>query len=302
MVDSSPGLAAVQAWAKGFRVSERSSEFQLIIPTDASELETSERALAILPWGEIVQPFYRLKPGALAREFALLLNGDVHAATLVAAAHSEDKGGRTSIVVVAATIDVDWSNPNLGRQLATARSLCFRLATAYGAVLRGAKPELEKQLRERRFLRDRSFNLYSESPDTDVDWAHLVREIKRWKGVRGAATRNFLALGANVLYGTRDEAERSRAAGLDGYFDVARGELTPLTPGLVLWPQPSPLLPEEPVAEAEPADPLEAIQHQLDRMEQQQTRTFSLLETIYDGIRAFWGLPDGRRRSRGKKR
>lgn len=292
-----PIAAMVQTWAKGFRVSERSEEFQLVVPASHAELRVGEPSLEAVPWGEVLEPLYLVKASLLAREFALLLSST--SATAVAAAHSEDKLGRRSIVVVAATVPVEWSDEDLAKRFGATHALVTRLAEMYGTVLRGSRPEVQTQLRDGRFLTDRSFSLESEEEGSGIGWKTVAREIKRWQGIKGIATPHLVGLGANVLYGTQDEALRS-AGGfpLDAFLDMSRAQLSPLNDALSLWPAPEPEIQDripEPVTEE--TDPLKRIDGRLQQIAEQQTRTHNLVHAMFDFIRSIW-LPEPPRRKK----
>ncbi len=274
--------ARVQTWAKGFRVSEMSQEFQLIVPPSKESLDDSERLIGGSDWGKVLHPLYRLS-GALDREFAVLHDAECSAFTVAAAAHSEDRGGRPSIVIVASTVDTIDEPTTLATALSKAWSLSRRLADAYASALSGAPTEIEKQLRDDRFLAERVFTLDDEQPSTTVAWQGLESEFARWTGIRGVATKNLLTLGANVLYGTRDEAERNRAVVMiDGYFDATRHALVPLTKSLRQVPEPAT---EKVPSQQDKKVSLAEIRIQLERMEQRQNDTFSVVQELYDTIR-----------------
>lgn len=282
--------ARIQIWAKGFRVSEASSEFQLVLPPESSTLTAGEHRLTRFTWGEFLEPLYRLNPTDLASEFAVLLDGSDGTATVISAAHSEDRSGRRSIVVLGATLSVHWESAELGAHMQRARTLATRLAAIYAEVFRGCRTDVEKQLRDGQFVRTREFSLEHERLDPTIDWEKISLEMKRWKGITGIATKQFLALGANILLGTSDEAERARASGLDAYYDLACGEIIPLTSTLSLWAE------QEPSAQGQPSgapvDPLATITDRLERIEEQQRKTLGLLELFYSMASKFWFRAD----------
>lgn len=277
--------ALVQAWAKGFRISDASAEFQLVVPAAHEQLDVGEQGSARVLWGDVLRPLYRLKPASLAREFAICFGE----ATLIcySAAHSRDKEQRPSIVVVAAAVPMSWDDEFLPVTVAAVRTLTGRLSEAYGDVFRGAPDAVQRQLQEGRFLPSRMFDLESETPDESVPWKAVVREAKRWKGVHGIATPLFLPMGANILFGTRDEAERNRSRRLDGYMDVARGEIFALSPKIT--PAASSLRPSEKPSEVvEESASLGSVRQQLDTLIEGQRRTQSLLEGLLELGRALW--------------
>jgi hypothetical protein len=237
---TSPGSTArIHAWAKGFRVSSRSEEFQIVVPADPKELEGIELRLTQEAWPTILEHLYRAPSNSIAQEFAILFDPDE--VLVVSVSPSADGMQRTSLVAVCATARISWETERVAEILAKLKALVARLSTSYGAAFRGANEQARNQLRGGRFLQNRTFSLGEEKPNEDLPWAQIAAEVRKWKGIAGIATPGLCGLGANVLFGTRDDFERHRAhIALAGFFDVARGQIQTEGNHLTLWvPEPA---------------------------------------------------------------
>ncbi|WP_157595336.1 hypothetical protein [Plesiocystis pacifica] len=172
----------------------------------------------------------------VTREFGVTFgDSEVKTATVVTCAHTADNHGRQSVVVVGATVGVNWADSGLSEVLARTHGVAYRLADTYSDVLRGANESINEQMKDGRFLSNRWFELSEEVPQEQPMWSSLVSQVRRFRGVRGVATKNMVKVGANVLYGTFDEGQRVRNTGLDGFMDSATGEMVSWGGNLVEW-------------------------------------------------------------------
>lgn len=153
---------------------------------------------------------------------------------------SEDKHGRPTIVLTSAAADIAWDSDTVGAVAAKCIGLSRRLSSAYSECFR-QNGDVARQLREGEFLPSRAFELDEEQADLSFEWSGVLAAVKRWRGVAGVATPRVAMAGANVLLGTRHEAERAQQqARIDGYFDLREKEITPLTSGITPWEPPKP--------------------------------------------------------------
>jgi hypothetical protein len=173
----------------------------------------------------------------------------------VSFAKTEDRHRRPSLVLTTCTVGIDWRDPQLGEIAARAVALSSRLATIYAETLRGNAELIGRQLKDNSFLSSRSFDLGEERPDQTVNWEHVISAVKKWKGITGTSTPRLLPLGANVVFGTKYEAERTKQQfPVDGFFDVRGRDIEPLTDRLNLW-EPKPV-PSVPPSQERPAYPM----------------------------------------------
>jgi hypothetical protein len=244
--------AFIQVWAKGFDDGKRSGEFDLVVPKSKSELGGIESRLAVFDgWGALIEPLYKLGHSTTARQFVTRFAPSEFLVACVSA--SSDRHGRPSVVLVAASLSgFDWRDAELGGWFSRAHALSSRLSERYAKTMAGAPDEVADQLRSNRFLPDRGFSLELEPVARHVDWEVVTDEVRRWKGVTGIATPALAGLGANVLYGTRDEIDRARTEAIDGRFDVARTRIEPIGKELQLWESPVPVKEEKIDASSDP--------------------------------------------------
>ena len=290
MTDS---VASVQVWAKGFRVSERHEEFQLVIPNDKERLSEKEKSLLGVEWGELLQPIYKASDSLLANEFAVLLPAD-NTCTMAFAAHREDRARRRSALVVAATASIDWANVrSAAKTLGQLRRLVMRLGTAYASAFAQAQPYLQEQLKSGKFLAERNFSLERESADDTINWETIAREIHRWRGVRGMSSALLLKLGANILFGTRDELERGRAKSgdVDGILDVAVGEIAPTTDKISVWHRQSEprVRVDDTTKDSQKDVASPSVEQKIDRVLENQNRIIDMLDTMGEIVRLILG-------------
>lgn len=239
------GAALVSIWAKGYRVSNSSEEFQLVVPAESGGLQGLEQTVAAATWPAILDDLLRGDDRLLKDEFCLLVNQNQLIA--VALAPSRDRFRRRSVVAVGAMAACDWSDAQLATHVAKTRNLALRLAQQYGEVLAANAPHLEKQLRSNRFIPERQFQVAGEETADLSLWTEIVAEIRKWRGVTGVATAGLCRTGANVLYGTADEMARVRGVlTVDGLFDSRSRSISPIGDGLTPW---SLVKPEEPKTE-----------------------------------------------------
>lgn len=232
--------ADVQLWGKGYRISADSEELQRYLPKDLTELQEFERITQTLSWPSLLETLYPLRDSEVASQRCILF--DVSNLLSISFAKTEDRHRRPSMVIATCVVGIDWRNPQLGEITARAVALSSRLAATYAETLKG-NPELAgKQLRENSFLTSRSFDLGEEQPDKVVAWTHAISAVKKWNGIAGISTQRLIPLGANVVLGTRFEAERARQHyAIDGYFDTRERDIKPLSDRLKLWePEPQP--------------------------------------------------------------
>ncbi|WP_163869894.1 hypothetical protein [Myxococcus eversor] len=232
-------IASLQIWGKGYRVTADSEEFQRYIPHQLPQAPSLEAAASGLSWGRVLELLYPLTERELAGQRCLLV--DPTGLIAFSFSHSEDKHRRPSLVVTAAFVAINWEEDDgLGDIAAKAVALAQRLSLAYAGVFKGNPENVSVQLRQGAFLPSRFFELMEEEADRSVDWHSVFSAVKQWRGVVGVATTKLLPLGANIVLGTRFEAERAlQQFAVDGYFDVREKEIHPLSSGITKWKSPS---------------------------------------------------------------
>lgn len=233
--------ADIQLWGKGYRISGDSEEFQRYLPKNPAELTGLDRNIQAISWGSLLESLYTLREVEVADQRCVLF--DASALLSVSFAKTEDRHRRPSLVLTTCVVGIDWRDPQLGDVTARAVALSSRLAATYAETLRGNPENVGKQLRENAFLTSRSFDLGEELPDQTVEWVHAITAVKRWNGITGISTPRLLTLGANVVLGTKYEAERARQQfQVDGFFDARDRDIKTLSDRLRLWeskPQPA---------------------------------------------------------------
>lgn len=241
-IDSYP-KADIQLWGKGYRISADSEEFQRYLPKDPAELKGLDRKIQTILWGSLLESLYPLREAEVAAQRCVLFGASDLLS--VSFAKTEDRHRRPSLVLATCIVSIDWRNPQLGEITARAVALSSRLATTYAETLRGNPENVGKQLRENSFLTSRSFGLGGEHPDQTVEWAHAISAVKKWNGITGISTSRLLSLGANVVLGTKYEAERAKQQfQVDGFFDARDRDIKTLSDRLKLWePKPQPAAP-----------------------------------------------------------
>jgi hypothetical protein len=242
--------ADIQLWGKGYRISADSEEFQRYLPKDPTELKGLDRKTQTILWASLLESLYPLREAEVAAQRCVLFG----ASDLLSVrfAKTEDRHRRPSLVLTTCTVGIDWRNPQLGEITARAVALSSRLATTYAETLRGNPENVGKQLRENLFLTSRSFDLGKEHPDQTADWNHAISAVKKWNGITGISTPRLLALGANVVLGTKYEAERMKQQSqVDGFFDARDLDIKVLSDRLKLW-EPSPQFVTPPPEEERP--------------------------------------------------
>lgn len=135
---------------------------------------------------------------------------------------------------------IEWDG-EVAHVVARLHALSARLVAAYAGTVKGSPEHVGQQLKSGTFLADNEFLIDSEMPNSE-DWADVIRAVKEWNGVTGVASQKLVALGANVVIGTRHEAGLAQSrAGIDGFYDVRDRAIRPLTKNLVRWvPRPVP--------------------------------------------------------------
>jgi len=230
--------AEVQLWGKGYRISADSEEFQRYLPREANDLRGLERRTLTIPWASLMESLYSLREVEVAAQRCVLFNASELLS--ISFAKTEDRHRRPSLVLTTCTVAIDWRDPQLGGVVARAVALSSQLATTYAEILKGNPDNVGKQLRDGSFLTSRSFDLGEERADRDVDWVLAISAVKTWNGITGIGTPRLLAAGANVVLGTKHEAERARQqCEVDGFLDARNQEIRVLSDRLKLWdPQP----------------------------------------------------------------
>lgn len=292
---------SLQVLGKGFRISERSEEFQLLVPASQQALGEAEAHLVQHDWGEILRPLYRLEDDARRKQFCLGVAAT--AVTVVFVEASKDRHNRRSVVVVAATTLINWEQVDLVWVVSRTAALARRFVRTLATTLEGAPERLQNQLKRGTFLPRRDFDLSQEKPDTEYDWTPICREIRRWRGITGVATRHLIGLGGNVLYGTKEELKGLTVAGL---LEPAGTEITPLTSDLTIWVNPEPVVqPQQPGREPilrieetlrEIRDEQRELRAQNARLERQHQETHSLITSFYRLAQSWYNLWTGKGR------
>ncbi len=279
----SQNAAYVQVWGKGFRVTEDSEEFQRFVPLETPSPSSLEAKLQLIKWGKILEPLYSVPERELGNQLCLLF--DTSGLLSISFALTEDRHQRPSLLLTSALTAIDWEGGNINDSAAKLTWLTSRLASAYAVTIRGNSDLIGKQLISNRFLPNRSFDLSEEEPNPTQDWNQIFSAVKRLRGVTGICTLRMLGLGANVLLGTKYEAERARQQfALDGYFDPRENEIRPLTDQLGPWAEkavsPTPSSPKEDISKLEYAPVVDA----LDRIERTMAKLadalFQLIELV----------------------
>jgi len=233
--------ADVQLWGKGYRITADSEEFQRYVPKDPTQLRGLERNIQTTLWGGLLESLYPLREAEISAQRCVLF--DSSDLLSVSFAKTEDRHRRPSLVLTTCIVGIDWRDPQLGETTARAVGLSSRLATTYAEALRVNPDNVGKQLRENSFLTSRSFDLGEENPDRTVEWVNAISAVKKWNGITGISTPRLLALGANVVLGTKYEAERAKQQfQVDGFFDTRDREIKTLSDRLMLW-EPKPHTP-----------------------------------------------------------
>ena len=227
-------VGRVLVFAKGFRVSNSTEEFQLVVPPTGGDLEstTEHKTLWLRGWQATIQQFYDLSERDAERQRCLLIiDGDC---VLIAIRKSVDSHGRPSVVCVAVVCSPSGDHSDAST-VNRSDALARRLAASYANVFADGAQEIESQLRAGSFLPNRYFDLAEEPPlEKDFDWSRALSALREWHGVTGFATQKMSALGANVLLGTKHEAERAVAAkaALDGFLAPGSSQIRQLGSGI----------------------------------------------------------------------
>lgn len=230
-----PG-STIMAMAKGFRVTEDSEEFQLVWPPAEDDLTYDvERSLTRADWPGVLRALYKLDADHLATLRCVLLSK--HWTTAVAVASSRDKYRRPSIVAVAVTEPIEWSTPTVSTVVARSQTAAHQVARELAMRFHGSPKGVAAELRQG--------NLpiagapLEPSGSEAFFWEDAIASARLWKGIAGLASPPLMALGANILIGTRHEAVRTAGVSgtvTDGFFDEVSGSITPLTDRLIRWP------------------------------------------------------------------
>lgn len=285
---TSPGskFAAVQVWGKGYRVTADTEEFQRYVPINLTPVSKLESAVSAISWGRVLEPLYTNSERELANQRCLLL--DPSGLMALAFARTSDKHRRPSIVLTTASTTIDWSSDDLGEAASRAASLSMRLAQAYSDTFRGNPEIISHQLRAGSFLPTRLFDLADEADDRAIDWPSILATIKQWQGITGIATTRMIPLGANIVLGTKHEAERAQQQyDIDGYFDVREKEIRPLSAKITPWRAPQPEVvqaPGLPSPNHPTAPDLRPIIESLDRIDRSVGRLANIASELLEII------------------
>lgn len=222
---------------KGFRVSEKSEEFQLLVPQDKSMLKSSLENLVVNldNWPSILQKIYDLNSTQVKSEFCVLITSSEF--LFLSTAHTKDKHNRSSIIVVASVTPIIWDDKNLPLILGKSQALTKRLVRLYAPIFENAKSFIEDQLKKGIFIQNRFFELKDEPDEPELDWELILKEIKKWKGIKGISTLSLAEIGANILIGTDHEVGVciGKGIGIDGRFDLIQNKILPIGSNLKLW-------------------------------------------------------------------
>ena len=226
--------ADVQLWGKGYRISADSEEFQRYLPKEANDLKGLERRTLSIPWASFMEVLYPLREAEVAAQRCVLFSASELLS--VGFAKTEDRHRRPSLVMTACSVGIDWRDPQMSSTVARAVGLSSRLATTYADILRANPENVGKQLRDSSFVTSRSFDLGEERADRSLDWDQAISAVKMWNGISGISTPRLLGAGANVVLGTKYEAERAKQHwDVDGFFDARHREIKVLSDRLRLW-------------------------------------------------------------------
>lgn len=227
----------VSVWTKGHRVSRDSEEFQLVVPRSGDQLRVGEQELGSVDWPALIEPLYQLTDRDLGFERCLLV--DAERFVVAVAGRTTDSRGRPAPIIVCVCGELDWSSDVLVDRVARSHGLAVRLGGEFSAALRGEKKGVGRQLRAGSFLDSREFDVSGETLVGSAEWPRVLAAVRSLAGITGVATPNLARLGANVILGTRHEAETAAARGgsVDGFFDSRRSEIVPLSGLLHPWPK-----------------------------------------------------------------
>jgi hypothetical protein len=225
--------ARIDLWGKGHRVTRETEEFQRLVPArraePASALETFVDHFD--RWPELLDSLYKSVPKALPEQYCLRI---VEQEALVATPHAvRDAHDRDSVLLVLAYVDIDWKDHReLVRRISGARGVSVKLGAEVSSDLSGANTSVSERLRTGTFLASRDYPLEGAVPEDPEWWRDMLAEVARFHRVHGVSTPRMKAMGANVIVGTRAEAERAAA---DGYFDRRTRRLLAFGERLVTW-------------------------------------------------------------------
>jgi len=196
--------AKVDVWGKGHRVTRASEEFQRLAPAkripEASPLEM--RIDRFQNWPALLASLYKGAPKSLPEQFCVLVTE--HEAAVAVPHASRDAHNRDSVVVTIAYVAVDWkSHAILVDSICRAHTLCVRLGSEFAGAIAGENQLITDRLRKGTFLAEGGYDLSLEGLEDQALWEHLMAGVARFRGVAGVATPRMLALGANVIVGSR---------------------------------------------------------------------------------------------------
>ncbi len=258
-------IARIDLWGKGHRVTRTSEEIQRLAPPKRAELPSLLEATVdrFGCWPALLDSLHKGAPKSLLEQFCVLITE--HQAAVAVPHATRDAHDRPSILIVVAYVDVDWKvHDELVKRICSARALCVRLGSDVAEQLAGADQGVSDQLRKGSFLQV-GYDLDLEKADDQPFWEELMGGVARFRGITGIATPRMFAFGANVIVGTRAEAER---AGADGFFDKRTRQLVSIGDRLVTWQSDEPSSPA--AVQPRTPDPTDVVTHVLevrDRLE-----------------------------------
>jgi hypothetical protein len=262
MVES---VAKIDLWGKGHRVTRTSEEFQRIAPPKRAEAPSFLQGSVdrFEHWPVLLDSLHKGAPRSLPEQYCVLVTE--HEAAVAVPHATRDGHDRASILVVVAYVPIDWKvHVELVNRVCRARSLCVRLGAEFAKTVSGANQGVSDNLKKGTYLQDGGYDLGVERAGELAFWEELMGGVARYRGIRGVATPRMYTLGANVVIGTRAEAER---AGADGFFDQRTRQLVSLGERLLTWQPEGSTAPAAAPRTPEPSDVVTHVLEMRDRLE-----------------------------------
>lgn len=263
----------IDLWGKGHRVTRSTEEFQRLVPLRREAASLLEEAVdGFEQWPTLLDSLHKGAARRLPEQYCIRIAE--HEAAVVVPHQMHDAHDRPSILIVVVYLSIDWtSHDELINRISAGHALGVRLGTEVAETLSGPNLHVTDELRRGVFLSRRLRDL-GDIPVRDREyWVDLLTAVARFRGIVGIATPRMAAFGANVVVGTRTEAER---AGADGFFDQRSRRLIPFGKRLVTWQNepttahssvpPSGLAPDLLTHVLEMRDRLERVEASVDRI------------------------------------
>ena len=226
-------LARLDLWGKGHRVTRGTEEFQRLLPVRRGE-ESSLLEAAVdryNEWPTLLDSLHKGAARSLREQYCVRITE--HEAAVAVPHATRDAHDRPSVLICIVYLCIDWTNhEEIVDRICAARTLAVRVGSELVEALSGASSRASEDLRNGTFLAERTFDLHKETLDDRSFWMDLFSAVARFRGIDGIATPRMAVFGANVIVGTRTEAER---AGCDGFFDQRSRRLIPIGERLVTW-------------------------------------------------------------------